>query len=40
MPVDCAFQTASERIASLDGHGVYEEQLGEGLIPDSDVGAL
>jgi len=40
MPVDCAFQTTIERISILDEHGVYDEQLGEGLIPDSDVVAL
>lgn len=40
MPVDCAFQTTIERVSILDEHGVYDEQLGEGLIPDSDVVAL
>ena len=37
MPVDCAFETTIERVSILDEHGVFDESLGEGLIPDADV---
>ena len=37
MPVDCAFEISIERVSILDEHGVFDESLGEGLIPDADV---
>ena len=40
MPVDCAFEIAIERVSILDEHGVFDESLGQGLIPDDDVEKL
>ena len=37
MPVDCAFEISIERVSILDEHGVFDESLGEGLIPNADV---
>ena len=40
MPVECAYETAIEYVSILDEHAVFDESLGEGLIPDEDVIAL
>ena len=40
MPVECAFETTIEYVSILDEHAVFDEHLGEGLIPDEDVIAM
>ena len=40
MPVETVFEAKIERVSILDEHGNFDEQLGDGLIPDEDVLAM
>jgi pyruvate dehydrogenase E1 component alpha subunit len=37
MPIKTVFDTSIEHISILDEHGVFDEELGAGLIPDEDL---
>ena len=37
MPVEPVFETKISRVSILDEHGVFDKELGEGLIPDDDL---
>jgi len=40
MPVEPVFETKINRVSILDEHGVFDKELGEGLIPNDDLVAM
>ena len=40
MPVESVFETKINRVSILDEHGVFDKELGDGLIPSDDLVAM